>query len=124
MMSSLKYDVYQQCCPARLFFATIADKWVLLILNKLTQESQHFNGLKNSVQGISSKVLSQKLKMLERDGFILRRVLDTAPIRVEYSLTALGRGLAEMAHQFKEWSEKNIELVMNAQHEYDLQLED
>ncbi|WP_147264309.1 winged helix-turn-helix transcriptional regulator, partial [Acinetobacter baumannii] len=82
MNEGLKYNVFQQHCPARLFFEKIADKWVLLILNVLEEETQHFNLLKKNIQGISPKVLSQKLKMLERDGFIERKIQNTSPIRV------------------------------------------
>jgi hypothetical protein len=119
MNQALKYDIYQQHCPARLFFEKIADKWVLLIINVLARETQHFNLLKKSIQGISPKVLSQKLKMLERDGFIERQVQDTAPIRVDYSLTTLGLEVAEMAYQLKDWAESNIEQVIYAQRRFD-----
>lgn len=119
MNQALKYDIYQQHCPARLFFEKIADKWVLLIINVLARETQHFNLLKKSIQGISPKVLSQKLKMLERDGFIERQVQNTAPIRVDYSLTTLGLEVAEMAYQLKDWAESNIEQVIYAQRRFD-----
>ena len=99
MNTGLKYNIYQQHCPARLFFEKIADKWVLLIINVLADETQHFNLLKKNIQGISPKVLSQKLKMLERDGFIQRQVQNTSPIRVDYSLTSLGHEVAKMAFQ-------------------------
>lgn len=119
MNQALKYDIYQQHCPARLFFEKIADKWVLMIINVLARETQHFNLLKKSIQGISPKVLSQKLKMLERDGFIQRQVQNTAPIRVDYSLTLLGLEVAEMAYQLKDWAESNIEQVIYAQQRFD-----
>jgi DNA-binding HxlR family transcriptional regulator len=119
MNQALKYNIYQQHCPARLFFEKIADKWVLLIINILAKETQHFNLLKKSIQGISPKVLSQKLKMLERDGFITRQVQDTAPIRVDYSLTPLGLEVAKMAYQLKDWAESNIEQVIYAQQRFD-----
>ena len=116
---SPKYNIYQQHCPARLFFEKIADKWVLLIINVLARETQHFNLLKKSIQGISPKVLSQKLKMLERDGFIERQVQNTSPIRVDYSLTSLGLEVAKMAYQLKDWAETNIEQVITAQQRFD-----
>ncbi|MEQ1067563.1 helix-turn-helix domain-containing protein [Acinetobacter sp. XH1741] len=119
MNECLKYNVFQQHCPARLFFEKIADKWILLILNILEEETQHFNLLKKNIQGISPKVLSQKLKMLERDGFIERKIQDTSPIRVDYSLTPLGQNVAAMAYQLKEWAETNIEQVLAAQIIYD-----
>ncbi|EMD0958852.1 winged helix-turn-helix transcriptional regulator [Acinetobacter baumannii] len=119
MKECLKYNIFQQYCPARLFFEKIADKWVLLILNILEHETQHFNLLKKNIEGISPKVLSQKLKMLERDGFIERKIQDTSPIRVDYSLTPLGQNVAAMAYQLKEWAETNIEQVLAAQIMYD-----
>ncbi|HFD2117055.1 TPA: winged helix-turn-helix transcriptional regulator, partial [Acinetobacter baumannii] len=119
MKECLKYNIFQQHCPARLFFEKIADKWVLLILNILEHETQHFNLLKKNIEGISPKVLSQKLKMLERDGFIERKIQDTSPIRVDYSLTPLGQNVAAMAYQLKEWAETNIEQVLAAQIMYD-----
>ncbi|HEE6444671.1 TPA: helix-turn-helix transcriptional regulator [Acinetobacter baumannii] len=119
MNECLKYNIFQQHCPARLFFEKIADKWVLLILNILEHETQHFNLLKKNIEGISPKVLSQKLKMLERDGFIERKIQDTSPIRVDYSLTPLGQNVAAMAYQLKEWAETNIEQVLAAQMTYD-----
>jgi DNA-binding HxlR family transcriptional regulator len=119
MSECLKYNIFQQHCPARLFFEKIADKWVLLILNVLEEETQHFNLLKKNIQGISPKVLSQKLKMLERDGFIERKIQNTSPIRVDYSLTSLGQNVAAMAFQLKEWAETNIEQVLAAQMTYD-----
>ncbi|MDO7386323.1 helix-turn-helix domain-containing protein [Acinetobacter baumannii] len=119
MNECLKYNIFQQHCPARLFFEKIADKWVLLILNILEHETQHFNLLKKNIEGISPKVLSQKLKMLERDGFIERKIQDSSPIRVDYSLTPLGQNVAAMAYQLKEWAETNIEQVLAAQIIYD-----
>ena len=119
MNECLKYNIFQQHCPARLFFEKIADKWVLLILNILEHETQHFNLLKKNIEGISPKVLSQKLTMLERDGFIERKIQDTSPIRVDYSLTPLGQNVAAMAYQLKEWAETNIEQVLAAQIIYD-----
>lgn len=120
MTDCLKYNVYNQLCPARLFFEKIADKWVLLILDILEKDALHFNALKKSIDGISPKVLSQKLKMLERDGFITRHVQQTSPVRVDYQLTKLGQEIAKTAYLLKDWAEMNIEQVLSAQKEYDL----
>ena len=81
----MKFNIFHPDCPARLFFEKFADKWILLIVYTLDQESQHFNELKKNVLGISPKVLSQKLKILERDGFLTRTIHEDNVIRVEYS---------------------------------------
>ncbi|MPW44043.1 winged helix-turn-helix transcriptional regulator [Acinetobacter guerrae] len=119
MNALLAYNVYSQFCPARLIFEKMADKWVLLILNVLEEQPIHFNLLKKKIEGISPKVLSQKLKILERDGFILRQVQDSSPIRVEYRLTDLGRDVSQTALQLKGWAETHIESVLKAQQNYD-----
>lgn len=115
----MKFNIYHPDCPSRLFFENMADKWILFILDTLKHETQHFNSLKKNIIGISPKVLSQKLKMLERDGFISRTMLDTRPIRVEYALTLLGEELAQTAFQFKLWAESNMLKVLDAQQRYD-----
>ena len=120
MQATAAYNVYHPRCPSRLFFENMADKWVLYILDTLKTQPQHFNSLKKLIINISPKVLSQKLKMLERDGFISRTALDTRPIKVEYALTALGEELAETAFQFKLWAEGNMSRVLDAQHQYDV----
>lgn len=119
MNHNVKYNVYSQHCPARLFFEKIADKWILLILNRLEDQVLHFNLLKKSIEGISSKVLSQKLKILERDGFITRHVQATSPVRVNYQLTDIGREISKTAFQLKDWAESNIEQILQAQQQYD-----
>ncbi|MCF8999357.1 winged helix-turn-helix transcriptional regulator [Acinetobacter nectaris] len=113
------YNIHCMDCPARLFFEALADKWVLLIITTLEKDAQHFNLLKKSIEGISPKVLSQKLKHLERYGFVQRTVLDTSPIRVEYTLTEFGKDFSKTAYQMKSWAENNISKVLAAQKEYD-----
>lgn len=119
MEKALKFNVYHPKCPSHLFFCNLADKWVLFILDSLKSEPTHFNALKKIVTGISPKVLSQKLKMLERDGFIVREMQDTRPIKVAYSLSPLGSELAQTALQFKLWAENHMQDVLLAQQKYD-----
>lgn len=113
------YDVYEDCCPTRMVLDRIADKWALLILNRLRSETIRFNQLRRDIKGISQKVLSQTLKRLERDGLISRRVHATVPVTVEYALTPLGRTLTETVAALARWAEHNIEAVLAAQEAYD-----
>lgn len=126
MNKCLEFNIHHPDCPSRLFFENMADKWILFILVTLKKDVQHFNALKKNIVGISPKVLSQKLKLLERDGFIHRHALDTRPIRVEYSLTELGEEMAETAYRFKLWAQGNMQKVLLAQQSYDqmMQLKD
>lgn len=73
-------------------------KWVIPILMELElTKGLHFNGLQRNISGISSRILSDRLKELEAEGFIERIPLDTRPPRVRYELCDRGHGLVEMA---------------------------
>jgi DNA-binding HxlR family transcriptional regulator len=63
---------------------------------------------------VSKKVLSDALKSLERDGLVRRRVFDEMPIRVEYSLTPLGRSLTAPLFAIWEWSDAHFGAVLDA----------
>jgi DNA-binding HxlR family transcriptional regulator len=113
------YDVYSENCPTRRVLDHIADKWASLILWRISDGPVRFNELRRKVEGISTKVLSQALKQLERDGLILRRAFATVPVTVEYSITPLGNTLAEKLATVTQWAEQNIEAVLAAQAQYD-----
>jgi DNA-binding HxlR family transcriptional regulator len=117
--SMRNYDVYSQNCPTRLLLDHIADKWASLILWKLSDGPIRFNQLRRAIDGISTKVLSQALKELERDGLVTREVFPTVPVTVEYSITSLGQTLASKIAAVTEWAESNIEAVLTAQASYD-----
>ncbi len=119
MTKAFNFNVFHPDCPARSFFDKFADKWILLIIYRLHGQSQHFNELKKSLTGISPKVLSQKLKILERDGFISRTIHENNVIRVEYALTPLGIEFAGTALVFKNWAEENMQYVIRAQRLFD-----
>ncbi|WP_370568496.1 winged helix-turn-helix transcriptional regulator [Methylocystis sp. Sn-Cys] len=113
------YNVYEDRCPTRLLLDRLADKWALLILDRLQEGPVRFNRLRRDIKGISQKVLSQTLKKLERDGLVSRAVFATVPVTVEYSLTPLGRTLNETVSAFAHWAERNMDAVLAAQRAYD-----
>jgi DNA-binding HxlR family transcriptional regulator len=97
----------------------LADKWSLLIMDRLSQGPVRFNQFRRDVEGVSQKVLSQALKKLERDGLIARRVFATVPVTVEYALTDLGATLSNTVEALAHWAERNFEAVLASQREYD-----
>ncbi|WCM91707.1 helix-turn-helix transcriptional regulator [Acidovorax sp. NCPPB 2350] len=113
------YNVYEDRCPTRLVLERLADKWALLILDRLETGPQRFNALKREIRQITQKVLTQTLRKLERDGLIARTVHATKPITVEYALTALGATLTETVGALAHWAEKNMDAVAAAQAAYD-----
>ncbi len=113
------YDVFDDRCPTRMMLDRLADKWALLVLDRLDGGPVRFNRLRRDVRGISQKVLSQTLKRLERDGLVDRTVHPTVPVSVEYALTPLGRTLTETVAAFAHWAERNMDAVLTAQAAYD-----
>lgn len=113
------YDVYENRCPTRLVLDRLADKWALLVLDRLRAEPVRFNGLRRDIKGISQKVLSQTLKNLERDGLVTRTAFATVPVTVEYALTPLGLTLTETVAALAHWAERNMDAVIEAQVAYD-----
>jgi DNA-binding HxlR family transcriptional regulator len=73
--------------------ALIGDKWTVILLGQLSDSRKRFNELRRDVPGISQKMLSTKLRALERDGHVERTFYPVIPPRVEYELTQLGREL-------------------------------
>lgn len=66
-------------------FSDVANKWALLIIEALGERTLRFSALRDEVEGISHKMLTQNLRMLERDGLVDRTVHPTVPPRVEYT---------------------------------------
>ena len=113
------WNVYDAACPTRLMLDRIADKWTVLIIGRLAQGTQRFGALRRDIAGISPKVLTQKLRELERDGIISRRIYASIPPKVEYRLTTLGHTLVGLVDAIRVWSETNIETVLAAQYAFD-----
>jgi DNA-binding HxlR family transcriptional regulator len=117
-------NVYAADCPTRQILDRVGDKWAVLILLLLRDDTKRFNQLRRTIEGISQKMLSQVLKSLERDGLIRRRVIATVPVTVEYSMTPLGTTLAAAVDPLRDWAEKNLKDVLAAQRRYDAQQPD
>jgi DNA-binding HxlR family transcriptional regulator len=120
-IKTAKWNVYDQNCPTRLALDRIADKWTVLIVGRLATGTRRFGELRRDITGISPKVLTQKLRELERDGIITRRIYASIPPKVEYSLTSLGRTLIGLLDAIRIWAEGHIETVLKAQAAYDRQ---
>jgi DNA-binding HxlR family transcriptional regulator len=116
---STQWNVYNQDCPTRLALDRIADKWTVLIVGRLAIGVHRFGELRRDINGISPKVLTQKLRELERDGIITRKIYASIPPKVEYRLTPLGRTLIDLLDAIRGWAENNIETMLEAQAAYD-----
>ncbi|GEM_PF-3132217 len=75
-------------------FSALSQRWSLGIIYLLYMRTLKFNELRELLPGISSRTLTDKLRMLERSGILTRSVLTSAPVRVSYSLSTRGREIA------------------------------
>jgi DNA-binding HxlR family transcriptional regulator len=86
----------------------LANKWSALALGALEDGPRRFGALRDRLEGVSPKVLTQTLRRLEDRGLLTRTVYPEVPLRVEYALTPLGRdACAPLAH-LRTWVEDNI----------------
>ncbi|MEV1055049.1 helix-turn-helix domain-containing protein [Streptomyces sp. NPDC049887] len=93
---------------AREIFADVANKWALLIIEALGERTLRFGELRDEVEGISHKMLTQNLRMLERNGLADRKVHPTVPPRVEYSLTEPGLALRHTVDTMCDWTHRYL----------------
>ncbi|RLE22220.1 MAG: transcriptional regulator [Actinobacteria bacterium] len=106
-------------CPVRDVLNRVGDKWSVLVLHLLTDQTKRFTELRNDIDGISQRMLTVTLRGLERDGLVSRTVYPVVPPRVDYTLTELGQSLSETINNLVDWAERNRPLIDNARHEYD-----
>jgi DNA-binding HxlR family transcriptional regulator len=97
----------------------ITEKWTFLILYGLLDGPMRFNQIKRRVEGITQKMLTQSVRTLERNGLVLRDVLSTSPVSVQYSVTELGTTLSAPIAAMYSWIESNRDAVMKARKRYD-----
>lgn len=93
-------------CKLDWAFDVIRGKWKAVILCHLLDGSKRFLELQRITDGVSHKVLNEKLKELEDDGLIYKKVYDELPPRVEYYLTEKGTDYAQVLKQIELLGEK------------------
>jgi len=93
-------------CPVARTAEIVAGKWTLLIIRDLASGVKRFNQLERSLQGISPKTLSVRLRSLEEEGIILRQTFAEVPPRVEYSLTEKGHDLVGLIESMRNYGKR------------------
>jgi DNA-binding HxlR family transcriptional regulator len=106
-------------CPIQDVIQRIGDKWSVLVVVSLQDGPVRFSGLLRAIDGISRRMLTRTLRLLERDGLVAREVHPTVPPSVEYSLTDLGRGLAGTLEAVSTWALAHRADVEEARRRYD-----
>ncbi|MGW6456584.1 winged helix-turn-helix transcriptional regulator [Streptomyces sp. NPDC055078] len=104
---------------AREIFSDIANKWAFLIIETLGAGTLRFSELRGGIEGISHKMLTQNLRMLERNGLVDRAVHPTVPPRVEYTLTESGRALRAAVGGMCAWTHRYLGQIEDARRRFD-----
>jgi DNA-binding HxlR family transcriptional regulator len=116
---ALRGNAFDPDCPTRIVLDRVGDKWTVLVVSALANDTLRFTELRARVGGVAPKVLTQTLRALERDGILKRTVYAEVPPRVEYSLTRLGRSLATPIDAIQNWAEVHVAAVLTARDKYD-----
>ncbi len=91
-------------CCASLTMGVIGGKWKTVILFHLIDGTLRYNELRKAMPSVTERTLSLQLKTLEEDGIVKRKVYATKPpLKVEYSLTGLGKTLIPIVQSIAEW---------------------
>lgn len=84
----------------------IGKRWTGAIVCALTERPMRFGELAKAIPGLSDRLLSQRLRELERQGLVQREVEAGTPVRVIYSLTAVGDELGPSIRELKSWAKR------------------
>jgi len=95
-------------CPVAKTLDVIGERWTILILRDLFRHGpRRFQDFQESLRSVAPNTLSARLKELEEQGVIARRLYSEHPPRLEYHLTEKGKTLAPVLKALREWGQKN-----------------
>lgn len=97
----------------------LASKWKVDLLYLLARGVRRYSRLYDNLRGGSKRMLTDSLRSLQRDGLVERHVYAEVPVRVEYSLTALGWSATELLTALADWADKHMPEVDEARSRYD-----
>ncbi len=108
-----------EACPVSEVLDHVSGKWSIGILVAAARGPVRFTELERSITGISRRMLTLKLRKLERDGLLVRTVHPVVPPRVEYTLTEMAEELHRSLLELTAWAKRHRNKVAAAQAAYD-----
>ena len=110
----------RRICPIEETIKVFGGKWKPSILFHLIEGPCRFNELKRRVPGITQRMLTQQLRVLERDGMVIREHFHEVTPRVVYSLSELSQSLGPLFASIEKWMHDYSDKVQNARIDYDI----
>jgi DNA-binding HxlR family transcriptional regulator len=99
-------------CPIETTFKIIGKKWAILIIREMFRGTTQFNRFLENIDGITPKVLTERLRELQKFGIVRRRIVSEYPIRVEYEMTDLGKEFEPVLLAAASFSMRNIPKIV------------
>jgi len=100
-------DGIEQVCPRfHKAIELIGKRWTGAIIRSLLDGSRRFSEVLEAVPHLHDRLLSERLKELEVEGIVRRRVYPEVPVRIEYELTPKGHGLERVAAEVQRWANR------------------
>jgi DNA-binding HxlR family transcriptional regulator len=93
-------------CPVCRTAEVVCGKWTLLLIRDLAEGSSRFCELERSLEGISPRTLSLRLRALEEEGVVERHTFPEVPPRVEYALTPKGEALIPLVDDMRAYGKR------------------
>lgn len=127
LLDNMAATGHQRDVPVRTSLALAGDRWTTLIVEVLAPGPMRHSELKRVIdlisaeQEISQRVLTLKLRLLERDGFVLREVGGGVTPRVDYALTERGRDWHARVEALVHWAGEHTEAILASRRAYDAQ---
>lgn len=112
MRDDLIPDVLNDRCPSRQVLNHVTSRWGVLVLIALQDGTLRFSALRRRIGGVSERMLTQALRLLEEDGLIRRTAYPVVPPHVDYDLTPLGVEVAAKVHALAVCIETNLGRIM------------
>jgi DNA-binding HxlR family transcriptional regulator len=94
----------------------VGKRWTGAIIRALMDGPRRFGELLDSVPGLHDRLLSERLKELEGEGIVARRVYPETPVKIEYQLTPKGRDLVKVVREMHRWADKWLGIPSQAGH--------
>lgn len=101
-------DFSDPACPSRRALDLIGDKWTPLVVWSLQDGTKRYNELRRLIPPISQRMMTRSLRKLEAEGLVARRVYDTNPPKVDYTLTSKGETLLEPLRAILAWADAHL----------------
>jgi DNA-binding HxlR family transcriptional regulator len=99
-------------CPIETTFKIIGKKWTVLIIREMLRGTAQFNRFLENIDGITPKVLTERLRELQKFGIVRRRIVSEYPIRVEYEMTDLGKEFEPVLLAAASFSMRNMPKIV------------